>query len=193
MRRAVCGPEVGDPVVAAMLTRVVEGLVRRLKSGLDPSLPEVDLCLEVAEAIVHKLRRRGLLAEVAVKPALEALIGTVLSLCFDCCIIHSMWQTLTLPWPVQRISQEMLVMRVAPTDLLAQTWIRSHHPSCGTSAMILKVLNQLCPSYIEQSVLLCHCPSFYSEQPHLNKSHTKRRLQNLRLPAPRPTQGLDTA
>ena len=47
MRRAVCGPEVGNPAVAAMLTRVVEVLVRRLKSGLDPDIPQKDLCLEL--------------------------------------------------------------------------------------------------------------------------------------------------
>ena len=92
MRRAVCGPEVGNPAVAAMLTRVVEGLVRRLKSGLDPAIPQKDLCIEEAEAIVHKLRRCGLLAEVAVKPALEVLTGTVLSCCFKCYIIHSSQQ-----------------------------------------------------------------------------------------------------
>ena len=85
MQSAVCGPDVGDPAVASMLKREIEGLVRRLKGGRDPSSAGLRLKFEDAEEIVHLLQSKGLLAPTVVESALEALKGIVISSCFCCC------------------------------------------------------------------------------------------------------------
>ena len=73
VQSAICGPELGDPVVAAMLRKLIEKLVRGLRAGtLDLSVP-LSFSLDTAQAITQLLKKW--LAPAVLPAVLAALQG----------------------------------------------------------------------------------------------------------------------
>lgn len=86
LQSAICGPELGDPVVAAMLRKLIVKLVRDLRAGtLDLSVP-LSFSLDTAQAITQLLKKW--LAPAVLPDVLAALQG-------DCLLVERYWGLLS--------------------------------------------------------------------------------------------------
>ena len=82
VQSAICGPELGNPVVADMLRKLIEKLVRGLRAGtLDLSVP-ISFSLDTAQAVTQLLKKW--LAPAVLLDVLAALQG-------DCLLAEWSW------------------------------------------------------------------------------------------------------